>query len=202
MAPVFLPTCINYFRKADVYMSREDELEKGISDELKDRLVKMREERLQLLDQLGKEERFAQKVVNTQGNRRQMFMLLCLVAIFFLIFSVLVSRIPDSTMDATLNLVVQIVLDVVAMILFGWAMMRLPGVLRYNAKWGKFKGAKPYRTLISESLLKLDDLRNRLAQSKKDFAELEEELVKRYDLSEVTQGQPAAETGSEGAKEE
>lgn len=182
-------------------MSREDELEKGISDELKDRLVKMREERLQLLDELGKEERFAQKVVNTQGNRRQMFMLLCLVAIFFLIFSVLVSRIPDETMDPTLNFIVQIVLDVFAMILFGWAMMRLPGVLRYNANWGKFKEAKSYRTLISASLVKLDDLRNRLAQSKKDFADLEEELVKRYDLSEVT-GQPAAEPAAEEKKAE
>ena len=102
-------------------MSREDELEKGISDELKDRLVKMREERLRLLDQLGKEERFAQKVVNTQGNRRQMVMLLSLMAIFFLIFSVLVSRFPESAMDPTLSMVLQIVLDVVAMFLFGWA---------------------------------------------------------------------------------
>ncbi|MBO7515145.1 MAG: hypothetical protein J6T47_05955 [Lachnospiraceae bacterium] len=178
-------------------MSREDELEKGISDELKDRLVKMREERLRLLDQLGKEERFAQKVVNTQGNRRQMFMLLCLVAIFFLIFSVLVSQFPDDAMNSTVSFILQIVLDVVAMILFGWAMMRLPGVLRYNAKWGKFKDEKPYRVLISESLVKLDDLRNKLAQSKKDFAELEEELVKKYDLSDVSQEQSSEEPKAE-----
>ena len=76
-------------------------------------------------------------------------------------------------------------------------MMRLPGVLRYNAKWGKFKDEKPYRVLISESLVKLDDLRNKLAQSKKDFAELEEELVKKYDLSDVSQEQSSEEPKAE-----
>ncbi len=191
------------FRKADVYMSREDELEKGLSDELKDRLVRMREERLQLLDQLGKEERFAQKVVNTQGNRRQMFMILCLVAIFFLMFSVLISQVPSDSLNETWSLVFQIVLDVVAMGCFGFAMIRfLPAVLRYNASWASFSKSKSYRSLISESLVKLDDLRNKLAQSKKDFSELEEELVKRYDLSEVTEGSETQESQTEEAKAE
>lgn len=172
-------------------MSREDELEKGISDELKEKLVKMREERLRLLDELGREERFAQKVVNTQGNRRQVFMILCLCAIFLLMFSVLVSQVPTTSLDATAGLILQIVLDVVAMVCFGWALMRLPGVLRYNATWSKYKESKPYRVLISESLNKLDSLRDKLAQSKKDFSELEEELVKRYDLSEVNASEDA-----------
>ena len=184
-------------------MSREDELEKGLSDELKDRLVRMREERLQLLDQLGKEERFAQKVVNTQGNRRQMFMILCLVAIFFLMFSVLVSQIPTTSLDETWSLVFQIVLDVVAMGCFAFAMIRfLPAVLRYNASWASFKKSKSYRTLISESLVKLDDLRTKLAQSKKDFSELEEELVKRYDLTDAATEPEAQETKTEEAKAE
>ena len=56
---------------------------------------------------------------------------------------------------------------------------------------------KPYRVLISESLVKLDDLRNKLAQSKKDFAELEEELVKKYDLSDVAQEQSPEEPKAE-----
>ncbi|MBO4478673.1 MAG: hypothetical protein J5757_10180 [Lachnospiraceae bacterium] len=183
-------------------MSREDELEKGISDELKEKLVKMREERLRLLDELGREERFAQKVVNTQGNRRQMFMILCLCAIFLLMFSVLVSQVPTTSLDATAGLILQIVLDVVAMVCFGWAMMRLPGALRYNATWSKYKESKPYRTLISESLNKLDVLRDKLAQSKKDFSELEEELVKRYDLSEVTASSDAGAAEDPEKKEE
>jgi|GEM_PF-4121838 len=166
-------------------MGQEDEMEKGISEELKDRLVRMREERLRLLDELGKEERFAQKVVNTQSNRRQMFTVLCLVAIFLLIFSVLVAQIPNTSLDPTLSLVAQIILDVVAVSCFGWAMIRFPGLLRYNANWSNFGKSERYRTLISESLVKLDELRNNLAQSKKDFAELEEELVKRYDLSDA-----------------
>lgn len=184
-------------------MSREDELEKGLSDELKDRLVRMREERLQLLDQLGKEERFAQKVVNTQGNRRQMFMILCLVAIFFLMFSVLISQVPSDSLNETWSLVFQIVLDVVAMGCFAFAMIRfLPAVLRYNASWASFSKSKSYRSLISESLVKLDDLRNKLAQSKKDFSELEEELVKRYDLSDVTEGSETQEPETKEAKAE
>ncbi|MBR6364659.1 MAG: hypothetical protein IKS10_00965 [Lachnospiraceae bacterium] len=184
-------------------MSREDELEKGLSDELKDRLVKMREERLQLLDQLGKEERFAQKVVNTQGNRRQMFMILCLVAIFFLMFSVLVSQIPSTSLDETWSLVFQIVLDVVAMGCFAFATIRfLPAVFHYNASWPTFRKTKSYRSLISESLVKLDDLRNKLAQSKKDFSELEEELVKRYDLTDAQAESEAQESKTEEAKAE
>ena len=77
----------------------------------------------------------------------------------------------------------------------------LPSVFRYNASWTTYKKSQPYRTLISESLVKLDDLRNKLAMSKKDFSELEEELVKRYDLSDAI-GEKAPESSEEETKAE
>ncbi len=152
------------------------ENERTLSDEVKELLIKLRENKLSVLERLEKQERKLQKVISVQSSKRQDFLIFSVIACLLILVNLLLN--PESFEDiATIIFGVKLLLIAGSVLCLVLAIFRIPGVLRYKATWKNYKEQPTYGSLIDDCNQKLTILRKELAEIKEQFNLLDKELL-------------------------